>query len=246
MITTLDKRKHGYRARIGYTSPMAATEVFPYEFYRMAPPGVTLVLSTMAVLERTADEVDRSYDISLKAAKEIARTKIDLMVLGGVPINLARNTDPEEQIRQVEQDIGVPVATSITAQNNGLQKLGAKKVAIGHPFTQDQNEKFKSYLTRYGYEVTAVRGAEYTGLTIGHMPQNAAFELGRDLKRMAPDTDTIWLPCPHWAMSDMIEPMERELGVGVVGSLPSIVWHALRRCGIDDKIDGFGRLFREF
>jgi maleate cis-trans isomerase len=24
------------------------------------------------------------------------------------------------------------------------------------------------------------------------------------------------------------------------------VWHALRRCGIDDRIDGFGRLFREF
>ena len=105
MIST-DKQMHGYRARIGYTSPMAATEVFPYEFYRMVPKGVTLVLSTLAVLERTADEVDRSYDISLKAAQQIARTKIDLMVLGGVPINLARGTDPDAQIAEVEKQIG--------------------------------------------------------------------------------------------------------------------------------------------
>ena len=26
---------YGYRARIGYTSPPAATEVFPFEFYKM-------------------------------------------------------------------------------------------------------------------------------------------------------------------------------------------------------------------
>jgi hypothetical protein len=24
------------------------------------------------------------------------------------------------------------------------------------------------------------------------------------------------------------------------------VWDALRRCGVNDKIEGFGRLFREF
>lgn len=38
---------YGYRARIGYTSPPAATEVFPYEFYKMVPDGVTLVVNTL-------------------------------------------------------------------------------------------------------------------------------------------------------------------------------------------------------
>jgi hypothetical protein len=37
---------YGSRARIGYTSPPLVTEVFPYEFYKMAPPGVTLALTT--------------------------------------------------------------------------------------------------------------------------------------------------------------------------------------------------------
>jgi maleate cis-trans isomerase len=32
----------------------------------------------------------------------------------------------------------------------------------------------------------------------------------------------------------------------VVGAHQAIVWDALRRCGVNDKIEGFGRLFREF
>jgi hypothetical protein len=55
-------RAYGARARIGYTSPLLNTEVFPYEFYRTVPAGVTLVLTTLAIIERSKSEVDQSYD----------------------------------------------------------------------------------------------------------------------------------------------------------------------------------------
>src|SRR3954451_11595757 len=85
-------RLYGQRARIGYTSPPLTTEVFPYEFYRIVPDGVTLVLTTLAIVERSKSEVDQSYDISMKAAREMAAAKVDIVVLGGVPINLSRGT----------------------------------------------------------------------------------------------------------------------------------------------------------
>ena len=47
-------------------------------------------------------------------------------------------------------------------------------------------------------------------------------------------------------MVDAIEPLEREFGVSVMSSLQAIVWHALRLTGIDERIDGFGRLLRDF
>ena len=31
---------YGTRSRIGYTSPPLVSEIFPYEFYQMAPEGV--------------------------------------------------------------------------------------------------------------------------------------------------------------------------------------------------------------
>ena len=40
--------------------------------------------------------------------------------------------------------------------------------------------------------------------------------------------------------------LEREFGVNCMSAQQAIVWDALRRCGIKDRIEGFGRLFREF
>jgi maleate cis-trans isomerase len=54
------------------------------------------------------------------------------------------------------------------------------------------------------------------------------------------------LPSPHWPTAGAIEPLEREFGVNVMSAQQAIVWDALRRCGVNDRIEGFGRLFREF
>jgi len=40
--------------------------------------------------------------------------------------------------------------------------------------------------------------------------------------------------------------LERELGVSVVSAVAAIVWDALRRTGITDRIEGYGRLLRQF
>jgi len=54
---------YGHRARIGYTSPPLTTEVFPYEFYKIVPDGVSLVVTSLAITTRTKEEIDRSEPI---------------------------------------------------------------------------------------------------------------------------------------------------------------------------------------
>jgi len=49
---------YGHRARIGYTCPPLSAEVFPYEFYKLVPDGVTLVITTLTVIERSTSEVE--------------------------------------------------------------------------------------------------------------------------------------------------------------------------------------------
>ena len=63
--------------------------------------------------------------------------------------------------------------------------------------------------------------------------------------REAPKTDTIWLPCPHWACAEAIEPLEKEFGVNVITANQAIAWKAMRIGGINDKIQGYGRLLRD-
>src|SRR3954466_5113751 len=108
---------YGHRARIGYTSPPLTTEVFPYEFYLIVPAGVTLVVTTLAIVVRSKTEVDQSYDISMRAAREMAAAGCDIVVLGGVPINLSRGTgNAEQMIRDLETELNVKVSSSTAAQ----------------------------------------------------------------------------------------------------------------------------------
>jgi maleate isomerase len=238
---------YGYRARIGYTSPLAATEVFPYEFYDLVPKGVTLVMTTLAVADRTREELERSYEISQQAAADMARVGIDLMVLGGVPINLLRGYDHvDDLIRETQARIGVPVTTSLTAQLEALRQTGARMVAIAHPFPQVQSKPFVEIVEHYGFVCAGAQGGGKTGRELGLIPLEMSIELCRSLKRDYPEADTMWLPCPHWACVEAIEEIEAELGVTVITANQAITWQALRRCGIDDRVTGRGRLLTEF
>jgi maleate isomerase len=238
---------YGYRARIGYTSPPLTTEVFPYEFYKMVPEGVTLVITTLAIVVRSKQEVDQSYETSMRAAREMAAAGVDIIVLGGVPINLSRGTaNAAQMIADLEGELKVKVSTSASAQGRAAKALGCKKVVVAQPYAHEDTDRIAGYAHHFGCEVLGATGWGSPFNQIGRIPQHAAIELGRKLVRAHPDADTILLPSPHWPTAGAIEPLERELGVNVMSAQQAIVWDALRRCGVNDRIEGFGRLFREF
>ena len=202
-------RMYGHRARIGYTSPPLTTEVFPYEFYKVAPEGVTLVITTLAITVRSEDEIRQSYDISMKAAREMAASQVDAIVLGGVPINMSKGAaNAEAMIRDLESELGVPVATSASAQAKAVKTLGIRKLVLAHPYASRDTERIDQYSVKFGCEVlgSAAWGSPFN--QIGRVPRDGALELGRKLMTAHPDADTIMFPSPHWPGIEAIEPLE--------------------------------------
>jgi maleate isomerase len=243
----LSDKMYGHRARIGYTSPPLTTEVFPYEFYKIVPDGVTLVVTSLAIVVRSKDEVDQSYDISMRAAREMAAAGCDIVVLGGVPINLSRGTkNADQMILDLEAELGVKVSSSAASQAKAAKALGCKKVVVAQPYAHSDTDRIAGYSEHFGCELLGATGWGSPFNQIGRIPQNAAIEMGRRLMKEHPDADTILLPSPHWPTAGAIDPLEKEFGVNVMTAHQAIVWDALRRCGVNDKIEGFGRLFREF
>jgi hypothetical protein len=52
---------YGWRARIGNISPTACAEILPYEFYRVAPEGVTFVSTNLVIRDaRESSQVEAS------------------------------------------------------------------------------------------------------------------------------------------------------------------------------------------
>lgn len=238
---------YGYRARIGYTSPPAATEVFPYEFYKIVPDGVTLVINTLPLVNRTSDEVDRAYDVSLNVAHAMARAGVDIMVFGGLPINVSHGfANADEMARATEQEIGIPVVTSLSSQRDALRVLGSRKIGILQPYDDSHGDRHMNYIREMGLEPMGWVGLNTTFIELGKMDEERVLEAGRRLCEDHPDMDTLYMFCPHYAVINTIDTLEREFGITVMTSLQAIVWNALRRCGVDDRIEGFGRLFRDF
>src|ERR1700731_3737407 len=177
----------GHRARIGYTSPPLTTEIFPYEFYKIVPAGVTLVITTLAIVVRSKDEVEQSYDISMKAAREMAAAGVDIVVLGGVPINLSKgHANAEQMIVDLEAELKVKVSTSTAAQARAAKALGCKKVVVAQPYAHSDTDRIAGYALHFGCEVLGATGWGSPFNQIGRIPQHAAIELGGKLLRAHP------------------------------------------------------------
>jgi maleate isomerase len=183
----------------------------------------------------------------MRAAREMAAAGCDIVVLGGVPINLSRGASNAEQIiRDLESELNVKVSTSASAQAAAARALGCSKVVVAQPYEKTETDRIASYARHFGCEVLGATGWGSAFNQIGRIPRHAAIEMGRALMREHPEADSILFPSPHWPTAGALDVLEREFGVNCMSAHQAIVWDALRRCGVNDRIDGFGRLFREF
>lgn len=240
---------YGYRARIGYCSPPFVTEVFAYEFYKMVPEGVTLMITTLEVgHEYTKAVFDSSYDRSLEAARAMADGGASVVVLGGNPVNQSRGIENLDRIcADLAREIGTKVVASTLAQKEAMQKLGVTKVATAHMAGPHHDERHNEQMRNMGFEsVGAYSPTKHSLLHYGKVSEREALELARELKRRWPEADCIHFASAHWPTALAIDIIERELGIPVMTSQQAIVWKALRTAGIDEPIYGFGRLMREF
>ena len=237
---------YGSRARIGYTSVAFVTEVFPYAFYKMVPDGVSLALLTLHQTELTRGEMDRLYDETMKAARALAKSGVDLVVLGGRPVLLSRGENLDEITGRLTRELGVPVTSDASAQLAAFEALGSKRVGTVHPFDPHEDERHDRMITQLGLSPVGSFGGGSNLVDLPKLTCNDALEWGRAFMKAHPDADTLLYPCPHWATVEAIEPIEREFGVSVVTNLQTTVWHALRVCGINDRIEGYGRLLRDY
>jgi len=238
---------YGRRARIGYICPPRCAEVFPYEFYKLVPDGVTLVIATLSVTDRSAREVGEAYEMSMRAARELAAAGVDIVFLGGVPVNLSRgHGEARELLRTLAAELGCKVSSSVAAQEKAAKTLGCKQVVVAHPYGRHEDARLCTDAQRYGCKVLGVMGAGKVINEFGAIPTGAALAMGRELMRLHPQADAIFFPSPHWPTIEAIDALEREFAVSVMAASQACIWDALRLAGVTDAMRGYGRLLREF
>ena len=234
------------RARIGYSAVTYVAEWLPLYFYRMAPEGVVMSMLTLQFNLHSVENFEDLYARGLKACDSFARAGADVIIMGGAPTNIALGEENMHRVLgELADKYGVPVSSSALAQGNALKAVGARKVGSINPgkprkFGDSASGSLSEDMELVGRRHVSALLEDYNRIT-----SETAYELGRDLMREHPEIDTLIYGCPHWASMDTIDQLEDEFGISVVTALQAIVWEGMRLAGVDDKVDGFGKLFRE-
>jgi maleate isomerase len=235
------------RARIGYSAVAYVTELLPKYFYQMVPDGVLLSMLTLQIRSHTKDGLADLYEQGVRAADSFARAGANVIIMGGAPTNISHGEDSlDRALQEMADKYGVPVSSSSVCQRNALRAVGARKVGTINPAKPRNFGDSASGSLVDGMELV---GRKHVGALLedyNRIPPERALELGRELMREHPEIDTLIYGCPHWATIEAIEPLEQEFGVNVVTALQAIVWEGMRLGGVNDKVQGYGRLFREF
>ena len=139
---------------------------------------------------------------------------------------------------------GIPCTTTATAAEEAMRFMGFKKIVITGPYIDELNERFRIFYEGSGFEVLKVTGLGIEDLyEMGATKPSQAYQAA--MKAVVPEADGIFITCTNFRCSDVIEEIERDSGKPVVTSNQATAWHLMKLLGINDVIEGYGRLLRK-
>lgn len=240
------KRPYGWRARIGLIVPSPNT-VAETEFWRMAPDGVTI--HTTRMLYRASEVEDPLTDMEQylpRVIEELRGLEVDVVAYGCTASAL--KTPHEKTQSAIADDLELPTVTTMGSVLDAFRVLGVRSIAVGSPYTDDINAAESRFFESHGLTVTVDKGvrlfeAQQRGRHMNLVPKDAVEDLAMSID--SPEADAIFLSCSDMATLGSIEMLEGRLGKPVITSAQATFWCALRAAGIEDRLEGCGRLLRE-
>lgn len=236
----------GWRARIGVIVPPSNT-TNETEFNRLKPDGVTFHFTRSPLhADPAADDFAEMMEDLDKAGSALATCNVDLVTYGCTAGSMA--CPPDRLLGKLKEVSGVEAVSTAGAILAALGALGIKKIAMATPYTEETNAHETHFLEEHGIEVVSSAGLGLNGSLekikqISRVEPQAVFEHARAVDR--PEAEALLICCTDFNTIDVIEPLEEALGKPVITSNSATLWASLRTAGLDDKIEGCGRLLRE-
>ena len=239
---------YGTRAKIGVIVPPTNT-ANEAEWARMVPPGVTLHAARMPLHLDTTSEAGKAalYADVERYAGDLAMASVDLIAYGCTAGSMVSPVGALPSF--MSERTGRPAVTTAQALVEALGALGATRIALGTPYDAGLNAHEVRFLADHGIEVVHEEGFGYGAggpqehRNIARIRPEEVYALARRVDR--PEAEAILLSCTDLATLDVVERLEAECGKPVVSSNTATFWFALRSAGIEDRLEGFGRLLKE-
>ncbi|MDE2837289.1 MAG: hypothetical protein OXL97_07245 [Chloroflexota bacterium] len=253
-MTSVQTGPYAWRARAGMITPSGVHEMNSFEFYLMAPPGVSVAMTSLHT-RGWGPDIDSFVRLE-EATQEIAERGVGSLVQAGTPHVVHREWPYHRVIvERINAVTNIPASTDIGACMDAMQRLGMSRVVLLSPFRDPDNEALTAYVSHAGIEVVAwdsildhVVGATGNFMyDIATLPLSTVYAAARRLYAANADrADGIWITGAAMPSVGIVEALEGDAGAPVVSSMQAMAWTGMRLAGLSQRIEGFGRLVREF
>jgi len=237
-----DKGTH-WRAKLGFIV-IATDLVMEENIFRLAPEGVGTSITRLrtandCTVANLAVHIDGMADAASILQPE-ARPDVVCYACTSGSIVIGEDRVMAEIAR------GAPwaqPATLVTGVVNALRRLEARRIVVATPYLDEINTMEAEFLRAKGFEVLDIQGLNVEdGEAMGRITPSYIRDFALSVDRE--DADAIFVSCGGIRTLDVLQEIEDAAGKPVVCSNQGMMWDCLRRAGIDDAIDGYGRLFQ--
>lgn len=202
----------------------------------------------MRMKKVTQDELARMDADSDRCALELSDARVDVL---GYACLVAIMSMGRGYHRQSEQRLhectlanggGAPVVTSAGALIDGLQRIGAKKIAILTPYMKPLTAMVADYIEHEGFEVLDALSLEIDdNLAVGARDPRAPIEISRRLNTANCDA-VVLSACVQMPSLESIQPVQDRLGLPVLSAAVCTTYQMLRTLGLKAAVPDAGEL----
>jgi maleate isomerase len=196
----------------------------------------------------TKDELAKMDKDSDRCALELSDARVDVLGYACLVAIMAmgrgyhRVSEERLRARTLENEGPAPVVTSAGALVQGLQAIGAKKIALLAPYMKPLTALVVDYLEHEGIEVLDALSLEISdNLEVGARDPRAPIELSRKLSTANCDAVVI-SACVQMPSLASVQPVQDRLGLPVVSSSVCTTWRMLKALDLQATVPGAGAL----
>lgn len=234
---------YGERRRIGMLVPSGNVIVEP-QVKAMLPPGVAVCTTRLPLTGSSEAELMAMTENLEFAARLLADARVDLIAFNCTAVSTFSKEMEADIKARIERATGIAATATSEALVAALAAVSARRVVLLTPYTQAVNEREVAFLEREGLEVLSEVGL---GINLSRemaaLPPQTWLELARQHQEAR--AEAYLISCTAIRSAEVIDAVERELGRPVITSNQALVWHCLRKAGIEDRVEGFGMLFAQ-
>ncbi|KQZ76586.1 Asp/Glu racemase [Sphingopyxis sp. Root214] len=215
---------------------------------QVSPERFSFHSSRMRMKKVTKEELEAMDADSDRCALELSDAKVDvlgyacLVAIMSMGHGYHRVSQARLRERTRENDGDAPVVTSAGALVEGLDALGAKKIAVIAPYMQPLTKMVVDYIENEGVTVQDYIALEIPdNLAVGARDPLALLDIYPRLDTKGVDA-VVLSACVQMPSLAAIQQVEDRLGVPVTSAAVCTSWKMMKELGIDTRVPDCGTL----